>query len=73
MILSNEYIYLLGLTGPNIIWWVFNASEPTFVNIQLLQNNNETFQPIPHLLTAQGIFAQGINITDNVMAFTPSW
>jgi len=59
-------------SGPNLILWTYEADDPKFVNIQLLHNNNESFQPIPNLITAEGIFAPGINITNDMMIFTPS-
>jgi len=60
------------ISGPNLIFWTYEAGDPKFVNIQLLHNNNESFQPIPNLITAEGIFAPGINITNDMMIFTPS-
>jgi hypothetical protein len=59
--------------GPNSIEWTYEAGTPTFVNIQLLHKNNESLPPIPNLLTSDGIFATGIDITSGVIIFSPSW
>lgn len=53
--------------------WNYTAGTPTFANIQLLHDNKETFQPIPNLLTTDGIIASGIDITSGMMFLTPSW
>ncbi|KIM73444.1 hypothetical protein PILCRDRAFT_728503 [Piloderma croceum F 1598] len=59
-------------TGPNFISWTYNSGEPRLVNLQLLYKNNDTFKPIPNLLTSQGIFAPAININESMMLFTPA-
>jgi len=59
-------------SGPNDIEWTYGAGTPTFVNIQLLHNNNDSFQPIPDLLNAEGVFATGVDIVSSTIVFTPS-
>ncbi|KIM86632.1 hypothetical protein PILCRDRAFT_310171 [Piloderma croceum F 1598] len=58
--------------GPNSIEWTYEAGSPELVNIQLLHNNNESFQPIHGLLDADGVFAVGIDIAGSLNIFTPS-
>ncbi|KIM73733.1 hypothetical protein PILCRDRAFT_15022 [Piloderma croceum F 1598] len=48
--------------GPNLIVWTSSNDTTAFANIQLLHNNNTTFQPIPSLLTADGLLATGIDV-----------
>jgi len=60
-------------TGPNSIEWIYEKGSPEVVNIQLLHNNNESFQPIHNLLDADGVFAPGLYISGGLYIFTPSW
>ena len=62
------------IKGPNAILWTYEAHDPKQLIFQLVHNNN-TFYPIPNLLTADGIIESlnGVDLTSNVIAFTPSW
>jgi len=59
-------------SGPNTISWIFQAGDPSFMNIRLLHNNVSNFQPIVGLLSADGMIATGIDITTRYQVFTPS-
>lgn len=59
--------------GPNFISWTYKSGDPKNLTFQLLHDNNSTFEPIPNLLTANGIVVSGVDLTSSVIEFTPSW
>jgi hypothetical protein len=59
--------------GPNFIEWTFSNGTTAFANIQLLHNNNSIFQPIPLLLTPDGLLATGIDVAAGVFDVVPYW
>jgi hypothetical protein len=59
--------------GQNLIRWTFPNGTTAFANIQLLHNNNTIFQPIPTLLTADGLLATGIDVAAGEFIIVPYW
>ncbi|KIM75833.1 hypothetical protein PILCRDRAFT_662133 [Piloderma croceum F 1598] len=58
-------------SGPNIISWKADNGDPPFVDIQLVQNNQSSFRPIPGLLPADGIIATDIEVKKGCVDFLP--
>jgi hypothetical protein len=75
--LSHMHLSIMAIkqhfAGPNTISWIFQAGDPSFINIRLLHDNVSNFQPIVGLLSADGMIATGIDITTRYQVFTPSW